>query len=485
MADNNIFQQQSPASIQPSLQPPQQQSAGAPPVAASPLQTVVQTNQKPMPPAPKKIGHKLPLLKILIGVVVLIVAVVLIVSLLPKGQDEEVKLTWWGLWEDPKIVAPIISEFERDHPNVSIEYSKQDPSQYRERLATRIENGTGPDIFTFHNTWYPMFSGALLPLPTDVITQEDFIKNYYPVMQEDLVHNGGIYGIPQGADTLSLFVNTELLEDAGEQVPTTWEDFVSVARNTTVKNEDGTIRTSGAALGTFGNVTHAPDIISLLFIQQGVVINQFGTTPQDEIDALDFYTSFSRGNQSTWDGDFESSLLAFSQGKVALYFGYSWDIFTIQRLNPELAFTIHPVPSLFDRTMTIASYWVNGVSSRSQYQQEALEFMKFLAQKEISQKIYTESAKTRPFGQPYARVDLADTLKDNTLIYPFVSQLPHAKSSVFVSDTTDANAGLNAVSNTYLGNAVNGIILDGSSTQSVVETLDQGIAQVFAQYGIQ
>ena len=135
--------------------------------------------------------------------------------------------------------------------------------------------------------------------------------------------------------------------------------------------------------------------------------------------------------------------------------------------------------------MTIASYWVEGVSNKSEHPKEALEFMNYLAKKETAQKLYTQAAKARGFGVPYARVDLADTLKDNKLIYPFVTQLKNAQSSFFVSNTYDGDGGLNTVSNTYLGNAINGIIVDDSSTESVVEILDQGVAQVFAQYGIQ
>ena len=193
---------------------------------------------------------------------------ILVIVFLPRGQAEKVKIVWWGLWEDARVIEPIIADFERENPTIDVEYSKQDPKQYRERLATRINLGTGPDIFRFHNTWYPMLSDVLLPLPSDVITQEDFKKNYYPVMQTDLVHNGGIYGIPLGADTISLFVNTELLDAAGVDVPTTWEDFVIAAKKLTVKDETGTIKTAGTALGTYVNITHASDIVSLLFVQQ-------------------------------------------------------------------------------------------------------------------------------------------------------------------------------------------------------------------------
>lgn len=449
--------------------------------------------QKPLPPpgsppaqpviAPR--SSKSLLIKLLIVIIIVIFITVLIIFFMPKTGSQKTKLVWWGLWEDARIMQSVISDFQRENPNITIEYVKQDPKQYRERLTTRINNGTGPDIFRFHNTWYPMIYSITSPLPSDVIKKEDFAKNYYPVMQKDLVHNGAIYGIPMGADVIGLFVNTELLNAAGVNVPTNWDEFVKAAKKLTVKDENGSIKTSGAALGTYNNVTHAPDIISLFFIQQGVDLNKFSSFASDQSDVLDFYTSFAKGDDNTWDNTLDSSIILFSQGKLAMYFGFSWDIFTIQRLNKDLPFKVYAIPNLFNRKMTIASYWVDGVSAKSTHQKEAFLFMRYLSKKETAQKLYTESAKTRAFGPPYARTDLEASLKDNPLVFPFVSQLKYADSSFFASDTYDGDGGLNSANNTYLSNAINSIINDNFSPATVVDTLDKGVNQTFSKYAIQ
>jgi ABC-type glycerol-3-phosphate transport system substrate-binding protein len=471
---------------------PQNQTA-QPLESKPPISGFAKPAQKPLPPAgspPQKVtdapkSSKNPLIKLIIGVVAVILVTFLIIFFIPKGSPQKVKLVWWGLWEDSRVVQPVIDDFKRANPTIDIEYSKQDSKQYRERLTTRINNGTGPDIFPFHNTWYPMIYNITSPLPSDVITVDDFKKVYYPLMQKDLIHNGAIYGIPIAADTLSLFVNTELLDAAGVSVPVNWDQLVKAAKSLTVKDENGEIKTAGVALGTYGNITHAPDIISLLFVQQGINLDKFATFASDQTDVLDFYTFFAKGEDNTWNNNLDSSIILFSQGKLAMYFGYSWDIFAIQKLNKDLAFKVHPVPSLFDRNMTIGSYWVDGVSVRSTHQKEAFLFMQYLAKKETAQKLYTESSKTRAFGAPYARKDLSETLKDNALVYPFVSQLPHASSSFFASDTYDGEGGLNSGSNVYLSNAINSIVLDNSSPGSAVGVLNDGISQIFSKYAVQ
>lgn len=423
------------------------------------------------------------ILKLIVGLLVfIIVAFVAIKFVLPNfggERNEKVNLVYWGLWEDENTMKVIIADFERENPKISVNYSKQDIKQYRQRLTTRSKSGTGPDIFQFHNTWLSMLKNVLVPLPEDVISKNEFQKEFYPVVQTDLVSSGAIYGIPVGIDTLSLFVNTEIFEAAGVETPTTWEEFQDVSRTLTVKDETGQIKTAGAAMGTYDNITHAPDIISLLFVQSGVNLNNLSETSGKASDALRFYTSFANDESRVWDETLDPSRLAFAKGNLAMYFGYSWDIFAIKALNPELSFAVYPVPALPAREKTIASYWANGVSAKSKHQKEALLFMKFLGKKNTEQKLFSESSKTRLFGQPYARISLANSLKDNTYAYPFVQQAPFAVSSFFISDTFDD--GLNDQMNAYLGNAVRSI-LGNTSPQSAIEILAQGVSQVLAKY---
>jgi multiple sugar transport system substrate-binding protein len=421
--------------------------------------------------------------KILIGlfVVVLIFMFIfaVVIPLLTKNSSGKVTLTYWGLWEDSSIMQGTIADFERQNPNIIINYSKQDIKQYRERLVTRIANGNGPDIFRFHNSWYPMLSGDLLALPSDTISKDVFNQTFYPVVQKDLIRNGAIYGIPLEIDTLSLFINNQLFQSAGLQPPTNWNDFINDARAMTVKDQNGKIKTAGAAMGTYANISHAPDIISLLFLQNGADLKNLQNSADRAAGALTFYTSFATDQNNVWDNTLDPSILVFSRGDLAMYFGYSWDYFTIKQANPNLSLQIVPVPQLPGQNVTLASYWAEGVSAKSAHPKEALLFMKYLAAKNTEEKLYADEAKTRGFGEPYARVDLADTPK-TTVFYPAVYQAPDAVSSFFVDNTFDT--GLNEQSNTYLENAINSI-LNGSSSQSALDTLSQGISQVLQKYG--
>jgi maltose-binding protein MalE len=56
--------------------------------------------------------------------------------------------------------------------------------------------------------------------------------------------------LPQGIDTLALYINTDIF-NGGIKIPQTWEEFNMAAKELTVKDADkGKL---GVALGTYDN----------------------------------------------------------------------------------------------------------------------------------------------------------------------------------------------------------------------------------------
>ncbi len=462
--------------------------------------------QKPSTPQPVATGpapvdayynnsnqKSFPLKKILfalIGIVVLIFIVILGIYLLSKlqggGKPKDVTLTYWGVWDDATIMQPIISDFERTHPNIKVQYEKQDIKglgQYVDRLATRITNGTGPDILRFHSSWTLQLKNYLQPFPSSLVESTKIESDYYKTVKRDMQIDGAYYGIPLGIDTLAMFVNTKLLTDKGLSVPDDWNViYAEYAPQLVVKDPGGKIITPSIALGTFDNISHAPDIISFLLLQNGADLNDLsGPTKESANEAFEFYQSFSDGDNAVWDQTLDNSTLAFAKGDLALYFGYSWDIFTIKNLNPGLDFQVVKVPKLAERSNTVASYWSEGVSQKSKNPKEAFEFLEYLSQPETLQKLYQTQSKVRLFGTLYPRRSMAPLLSSNKLVYPFISQADDAQSTFFSSDTYDGDNGMDTQMNVYLGNAVRSIN-NNSSVETAVDTLSKGVDQVLSRY---
>lgn len=397
------------------------------------------------------------------------------------GVVKGTTLIYWGLWENEEIIKPVIAEYESKHPGIKITYLKQSQRQYRERLQAAIRRGEGPDIFRFHNTWVPMLVNDLNPVPSTVMTSTEFSSTYYPVAVNDLVAGQTIYGIPLMIDGLGLYYNEDLFAAAGiANPPATWEELLAMSPKI-AKPEGNGFAVSAIALGTTANVEHYSDIIATMFMQNGAkLINPTGKEAEE---ALIFYKKFATPTDPvyTWNDTMDNCVSAFANAKVAMIMAPSWRVFEIKQLNPKLHFKIAPIPQLPGNAVTWASYWVEGVSSRSKNQKAAWEFVKFLTSRDTATKLYTEEQKTRLFGEPYARVDLGNTLTGDPYAGAYISQAVSARSFPLASRTFDN--GLNDKMIQYMENAINALG-NGSSPASELETVSSGFKQVLSTYGL-
>ncbi|NIT04592.1 extracellular solute-binding protein, partial [Candidatus Saccharibacteria bacterium] len=124
---------------------------------------------------------------------------------LPRLQGEkEVTLTYWGLWEPESVMNQVIADWNKDHPNIKVDYSMQSKQQYRERVQSALARGEGPDIFRYHVTWLPMLQNQLDPVPAGVMSASQFEATFYPVAAAQLRSGANYLGLPLEVDTLVL-----------------------------------------------------------------------------------------------------------------------------------------------------------------------------------------------------------------------------------------------------------------------------------------
>jgi len=308
-----------------------------------------------------------------------------------------------------------------------------------------------------------------------------FESTFYPVAARDLKIGNNYVGIPLEIDGLGMYINEDLFTTAGKTPPTTWDELRKTASELTTpaQRSRGQIQIAGAALGRTENIDHWSDILAAMMLQNGADLNKpIGQLAED---ALTYFTLFSQSDL-VWDETLSSSTQQFILGKLAIYFGPSWEAFTIKQANPNLNFKILPIPQLADTNVTWASYWVEGVSKKSPSQEAAWKFVKYLSNKETMQKLYKTESDLRLFGEPYSRRELGDSLKDSNYVGAFVQQAQAAKSGYLSSDTHDN--GINDKIIKYFEDAVNAVNFGKSGAKQALETTSQGVSQVLSQYGV-
>ncbi len=399
------------------------------------------------------------------------------------ASGQQVTLTYWGLWEPSSVLEEVLTEFEQQNPGIKVEYRKQSHKDYRERLQTAVASGNGPDVFRFHATWVPMLQEELATMPSKIMSANQYKTTFYPVANEQLQLNGQIVGLPLMYDGLALFYNKEYLKTAGREVPKSWAELRDLANKLSVpatqsERASGEIKRAGLAIGNATNVDHFSDILGLLILQNG---GDPGKPLTSEVrDALKFYTNFAL-NDHVFSESLPNSTMAFARGDAAMMFGPSWRVHDVKNINPDLDFGVAPAPKLSDAKIAWASYWAEGVSSKSKNQTESWKLLQFLTSKETLKKLYSAQSKIRTFGEIYSRQDLAQSISDE-LVAAYLLDAPRAQSWYMCSLTHDN--GLNDQIIKYYQDAVNAVI-QGKDIEQVLQTLSAGVNQVLKQYNAQ
>lgn len=433
-----------------------------------------------------------------------------------KGQTT---IIYWGLFEPESVMQQVISEYEKTHPGVKVKYSQQNLTQYREKLQQRLSASSEktdsktavvaevPDIFRIHQSWIPMLASSLSNVPATIYDVTTFENTFYPSAKESLKFQGQYKGIPLMVDGLALFYNEDLFKAKGikypagvssggeREYPIDWKELKIAAQQLTTRDSQGKIVTAGVALGNTSNVDHWSDILGLMLLQSGIDLGSPGAcfAGDDGIDicpgadALEFFTNFVTKDR-VWDSTQPTSTFAFAKGILGMYFGPSWRVFDMEgikaRLQTNFQYRIVPVPQLpmeDESKVSWSSYWVEAVSNKSKYQQEAWEFLKYLSSKEVMQKLFQTQSAVRPFGEPFSRVDMSELLKNHPFAGAFITQAPYAKNWYLSSFTSDG--GLNDKIIKYYENAVNEVNQGGNSA-SALQTVGNGVQQILTQYGV-
>lgn len=121
-----------------------------------------------------------------------------------------------------------------------------------------------------------------------------------------------------------------------------------------------------------------------------------------------------------------NSLQEFMLGKVGFYFGYAYDLPTIKAQAPQLNFEISAAPQISEQTtnkINYASYWVETVSNKSKYPNEAWDFILFATTQEANNKKYLAAAK-----KPSALKSLIKEQSEDVALGAFANQLLTAQS---------------------------------------------------------
>ncbi len=273
---------------------------------------------------------------------------------------------------DDAAFQGLIDSFKAQYSNVRVDYrSFKADEDYEGAVINALAAGKGPDVWEIRDDELPRHLDKLAPFPTTAIVNTASLnKVFTPLISQQMIHNGKIYGLPLGIDPLVVYINQTHFTDLTEplSLPKTWPDLVRLGLTMTRK-VDNVILRPGLALGTVSNLDRASQIVELLMLQvktqmvdpahRKATFHLYNQTPGSEDfeypaqDALQFFKGFAdpQSGYQTWDAGQPYSTEAFINGNLSMMVNYLSLTKSINTLNPDLQYETIPIPQWTVKTI--------------------------------------------------------------------------------------------------------------------------------------
>jgi len=283
----------------------------------------------------------------------------------------------WGTVPEASI-SSAMKDFNEANPTFVVNYVQKSSDTFDRDLLEALASGTGPDMFFLPDNLIFQYSNKIFTIPYASYPLSVF-KNVFVGAGEVFLTSKGISAFPISIDPLIMYYNRSMLDGSGiVYPPVSWDDMISMVPTLTKKDDSNKIIKSAVALGHFGNIVHAKDILATLFMQAGnpIVFEKdgvFSSILDKSIgnfnlpSILKFYTDFADPNSSvySWNKSFPNSDDAFSKEDLAFYFGYASELQSLVNRNPNQNFFVAGMPQIKTGTFKATGARVTGIAISS------------------------------------------------------------------------------------------------------------------------
>lgn len=123
---------------------------------------------------------------------------------------------WW---------ANFVTDFNNDNPGIKLNVEVVSWNDIYTVVNTRIQGNNAPDILNIDVFADYQADGLLLPAK-DYVSEETYAKMYESFLEQSVVDDV-VWAVPDLASARALYYNVDILEAAGVEVPTNWEELTA------------------------------------------------------------------------------------------------------------------------------------------------------------------------------------------------------------------------------------------------------------------
>ncbi len=345
-----------------------------------------------------------------------------------KTAATPVTITWsfWGDEAEVGIDKKIIEQFEKLNPGIKVQIRYEKWEEYFNRVDRDWTGDNAPDVMFLSYISTYASRGVLENLDPYLVGDKDFkVEDYYPELLGLFRYNGNLYGFPRDNGTKVVYVNLDMLRQAGVAVPKagwTWQDLREAALKLTKRDASGNATQYGYAfepnewwkLWIWQNGGELFDAYNPPEPPTKVLMN----SPQ-AVEAVQFFADLINKDKVTpaVDDMITSAGITklFADKKLAMAFGAKGKVPVFSN-TPGLSWDVVPLPQGKYR-VNISGGAGYVMSKYSKHKAEAWQFLKFLCG-ELGQSLFMDSGVMVPARQSVREDNIfLSTSKYNTQVF--------------------------------------------------------------------
>ncbi|MBZ2194963.1 ABC transporter substrate-binding protein [Occultella gossypii] len=286
----------------------------------------------------------------------------------PAGDTESIE--WWVPNWDEEAAAELAAQYEEES-GVQIDIVQTTNETLPNRVSTALDSGTTPDVIIELASRINRYAvdGTVSDLGDmfgSELPEDDFIDGAL----EEVSSDGSIYAVPYRWDCIALIYNPEMLDAAGVEVPTTWDEYVTAAQALTVDGRSGT----AWPLGHDGNA--ALRYLGLAVDGGSAITNGTPSLSTDSssraIDVIGGTIRDGWASPSSLEVDNTGVRQLFENEQIAMYVGGLFDVAPLQEAGIPVATAVSPGTQ-------IADGWAYMVPTEAPNADAARDFVAFLS----------------------------------------------------------------------------------------------------------
>lgn len=307
-----------------------------------------------------------------------------------KSASTTLTYTIWDKNQEPGMQS-IIDAFEEKNSDIKVKLEITPWDQYWTKLEAAATGGAMPDVFWMHANEIRKYAGGdMLMNLTDMIDDSKIVDmSKFPKDLVDIYSlDGKNYAMPKDIDTIGLWYNKTLFDEAGVSYPDenwTWDDLLD-ASNKLTNSEKG-------IYGYAANMNSQEGYYNYIFQNGGSVIREVngkkvsGYDMPETQEAIQWYVDLSLDKKvSPTNTQFSDTppVTMLQSGKVAMILAGSWvakEFSGYEYIAKNCDVAVLPQGK---QKATIYNGLANAVSAKTKNPEAALKFIEFLGGEEAA-----------------------------------------------------------------------------------------------------